>query len=105
MTQAAHTPGPWQDAATDDSLIVVGRTKIASTYEVPGDVWGMANRNRILACVNACEGIADPPVVGEAIEALRVLSAEAEEADCLGYNWKPARAKALAALAKLDAKP
>jgi len=46
---AEHTPGEWRTAATDDSLIVVGRTKIAQTYEVDGDVWGAANARLISA--------------------------------------------------------
>jgi hypothetical protein len=46
---SAHTPGPWDVADTDDSLITKGRTKIAMTFEVEGDVWGAANARLIAA--------------------------------------------------------
>lgn len=52
---AKHTPGPWVVAATADDLIVVGRQKIASTYEAPGDVWGSANARLIAAAPELLE--------------------------------------------------
>jgi hypothetical protein len=52
---AKHTPGPWKTAATDDSLIVAGRTKIASTYEVNDDVWGEANARLIASAPDLLE--------------------------------------------------
>jgi len=49
---ALHTPGPWETAATDDSLILKGRVKIASTYGVDGDIWGAANARLIAEAPN-----------------------------------------------------
>ena len=54
---AKHTPGPRKTAATDDSLIVAGRTKIASTYEVEGDVWGEANARLIASAPDLLEAL------------------------------------------------
>lgn len=57
MTDIAWTAGPWLTAATDDSLIVSGRTKIATTYEVEGDAWGAANARLIAAAPDLYEAL------------------------------------------------
>ena len=70
MTAAKHTPGPWYVAAEDLSG---GRYYSISSQNCDFFIHdgaheeenGEANAARIVACVNACEGIADPAVVPE----------------------------------------
>lgn len=75
MSKTAHTPGPWV-INPDNPTFISSADNTADICEIEG--WPLeyaaeedANRARIVACVNACEGIADPSVVPEAIEALR----------------------------------
>ena len=67
MKKQKHTPGPWHShkSSTGDGLIYD-----RSPYD-GGRVVGqasMANAARIVACVNACEGL-EPSAVRELIEA------------------------------------
>jgi len=72
-----HTPGPWRVLEKGMgwwSLGVGGESfpdKIltVSTGKVPTEV-GAANTVRIVACVNACDGL-NPEVIAEVIGALR----------------------------------
>ena len=66
----AATQGEWHTAATDDSLILCGRTKISSTFALPGDDWGYDNAAFIAA--------ANPATI---LALLAALSAERERGD------------------------
>ena len=110
-----HTPGPWAvDAVFGEAL-----HEIVLDYDVPkqgspivianmhGDrddkflssVVAEHNARRICACVNACEGIANPEGFKELIEAARNLAdksdkvgecdhkrASCEEVGCIGHE-------------------
>jgi hypothetical protein len=72
-----HTPGPWSIGYKDGS----GKEYITNTDTLIATVsWGcgcckddepseqeLVNAERIVACVNACEGIEDPSLVSEII--------------------------------------
>ena len=64
------TPEPWPENARElngtDLLVVVGQERIKS-----GSFAGLANRQRAVACVNACAGMNDPAAE---IERLRTIS-------------------------------
>ena len=60
-----HTPGPWIVGGRYNSKILCndGETVIADLWAIPregGVDEGKANARRIVACVNACEGMEDP---------------------------------------------
>ncbi len=76
-----HTAGPWRwspsdlNAGQDESETLAG-TIIGDGYHVAsihsdGGLPFEANAARIVACVNGCEGIADPGAVGELLEAAK----------------------------------
>ena len=85
MTGVAHTPGPWFVGTQNDGLYIIAGRKPAPNNDYPWHdaprvclatmqgpsasdclpVNKDANAARIVACVNACEGIADPAVVPE----------------------------------------
>ncbi|NQX95022.1 MAG: hypothetical protein HRT64_08915 [Erythrobacter sp.] len=74
----AWTKGPWRCNGNQDGREIAGgngcvvtmarRDGKISTQEA------RANAARIVDCVNACEGIADPSVVPELVEALEELT-------------------------------
>lgn len=78
MTGAAHTPGPWFVDGVYISAPDGEREpwQVAMMMDFCGEPVDQtpANAARIVACVNALEGIPDPSVVGEAIEALRLVA-------------------------------
>ena len=85
MNKPKHTPGPWSkpfvwDASKPDILTIGAmrrdcpslgeKSKRSRDHMLDIDISGdreemRANAERIVACVNACEGIADPSVVPE----------------------------------------
>jgi hypothetical protein len=73
-TAPAHTPGPWKAL---NWMVYDGNDK--PICECKGKVVGAGlsapdhNANRIVACVNACEGL-NPEAVKEMYEMLRVLN-------------------------------
>lgn len=105
MTGAAHTPGKLEATITDDSFPWIhiycadGKTL---WHQSRPDAEKLANRDRLVAMWNACEGIPNPSVVGEAIEALRqirvILHWYDGDTNALGDAFKVANV----ALAKLD---
>lgn len=71
MTQVAHTPGkvryvPWHVEEGAPAIRTADDWLLCATSSD-------ADAERIADCWNACEGIPDPSVVGEAIEALRLI--------------------------------
>ena len=78
MTNAKHAPEPWvisEDSEND--ILSESYGKGNGWYEVAAPVSGsgndddaQANAERIVACVNACEGI-DPEAVPAMLEALK----------------------------------
>jgi hypothetical protein len=56
-----HTPEPWQaypDGMITSYGIIVAQVEVENAEDSPGTV--EADANRIVACVNACQGIDDP---------------------------------------------
>lgn len=100
MTGAAHTPTPWSASEPDGSyhdvirifadadptgalpVAICPQRKSPAMAVLSGEAntttEAAFNAARIVACVNALEGIPDPSVVGEAIEALRSNTNELE---------------------------
>lgn len=100
MTQGKHTPGPWevQTPMGDGAPWIVQSGKQAYEWEAiaalgdcledlnPRSVAARtiaANAARIVSCVNACEGIADPSAIKDVVEAAK-RHLEAYEAKS---NW------------------
>ena len=69
--------------------------------------WGLANAERIVACVNACADIENPAGLKEAIDMLRALYITAELCTQSGRNetWERLRDSLSETLDKLDGKP
>ena len=71
-TQTAHTPAPWIQDATPAhapcSFIIRSKSAHCDAW-VPVRMNDSANSKRIVQCVNACEGMADPAVEIAALRA------------------------------------
>ena len=115
---AQHTPEPWDHQnctvfALDErrcvnrfsALVQGGIVRLGAnvTFGTPtvrtSDAELEANARRIVECVNACEGIADPSVVPEMVEALKeAVDAEWENRDTEGFpaDWLGAAISVLA---------
>lgn len=78
----AHTPGKLRldDYAREAILSVEEGRPVASTCYGPGPV-GRANAARVVACWNACEGIADPDAFVKAAMRFDALDC------CTGYSF------------------
>lgn len=83
----SHAKGPWtktgpapSDGALDFAILSQDQDIIAEFFGRSGERIfhdAEANADRMLSCVNACEGIEDPSVVPEMIEALRFYASNA----------------------------
>ncbi|WP_066281919.1 hypothetical protein [Blastomonas sp. CCH1-A6] len=114
MTKTAHTPGPW--AVVNGSLISSNLDSEGQEIDRPVGNQGIyvaqtkgpdsnPNAARIVACVNACEGIANPDVVPEAIAALRGVrwrSADRDNMEFVATITYSQMDKLRAILAKLE---
>ncbi len=106
LERTEHTLGPWEPwDATSIGTPTTGTPKsvahIANTES--GDIAiaeQAANRDRIVACVNACAGI-NPEAVPDLIEAAIDLVSDCQNQ---GYG-PPSRARLSAAVAKAEANP
>ena len=108
MTKTAHTPGPLTmdgfgniRAEGHPSLIAFGGVALGNRY----DPEVKANDDRLFALWNACEGIANPDVVPEAIEALRGVrwrSADRDNMEFVATITYSQMDKLRAILAKLE---
>lgn len=80
-----HTKEPWDG---DYAAIFVSDVDIAMCvdHDVGREV-SIANARRIVACVNACAGIADPSAIPDAIHALQKLVEWACEHVRKGDDW------------------
>lgn len=80
MSEQKHTPGPWHVGRKVGNMIYArdGLDVIAecdsSIDDVPRSV-GEANARRIVACVNACEGISTADLESGAVKAREILAA------------------------------
>ena len=91
-----HTPTPWETSAAVSAGGVDWDVCEANAGDMLADLQGCpnaeANAKRIVACVNACEGIVDPeqniPAMKHALENL---------VDCAGITWLPGYKDELAA--------
>lgn len=93
-----HTPGPWAVSnligVPDLGIVNVYGSAIARITRL--DLANrQANAARIVACVNACEGLNDPSVVPELVKALEMVLATH-----IAHHNNPAHAFARAAIAK-----
>lgn len=88
-----HTPEPWSRSITYGSIVGANRIKVAqATYHRQSDAeQSNADANRIVACVNACTGMADPQAeilsLRQEVERLqRVLGIDKAMADPKAWN-------------------
>lgn len=76
-TESKHTPEPWRASNTDDKCVYInnptGGRLVADCYghSLISHEEEQANAARIIACVNACEGMADPAADIAALRAPR----------------------------------
>ena len=82
MSDPKHSPEPWTVDDEHDALdIVRSRGSLVGEFYWAADdrpravrtAEAEANAARTVACVNACEGIANPAALRELIEAARIL--------------------------------
>jgi len=98
-----HTKGPWKtDRDCLNSILIVDPNggEVCSTYNPDGSDLGPADREnaeRIVECVNACEGIENPAVIKELIELATYLW-HPDNRDPNIYTAMDMAQKALAAL-------
>jgi hypothetical protein len=80
MKETKHTPGPWTSRTNAESrrpvIRIIGTTPdepiIAQVSTGANNPNGGDNALRIVACVNACEGI-DPEAIPDLVEALETI--------------------------------
>ena len=114
--KTAHTPGPWRVynfgdggpglmvAASDEAETYVAQCDNISASAISKEQM-IANARRIVACVNACEGIANPEAVGELVEACQLVIAAYGRTDSSQPTMLALAIKStLAALAKAGVK-
>lgn len=77
-----HTPGPWiVEDVSEDGLAVFSETgPIVAQCHRPDASDHAANAERIIACVNGCEGL-NPEAFGDLLEALKHIVDAASERD------------------------
>jgi hypothetical protein len=76
MSKPKHTPGPWKvRVGSKHDLRIEGKAGHICSVELLEEGFGQrdADAERIVACVNACEGIADPSVVPELLGWLKAV--------------------------------
>lgn len=81
MSKAKHTPGHWKVSSIDATNVIAqtddgDRRFVAeckSTLDRVGPEEARENAARIVACVNACEGIEDPSGIANALTNLHGL--------------------------------
>lgn len=107
-----HTPEPWFSEPTEGSdksgdILIGGAAGelIAVCKSLLGDRPVEDNAERIVACVNACEGIADPSCVPELLAALKACDERMTELQKMtDYPLAWPRVLARAAIAKAEGK-
>lgn len=73
MSNTKHTPGPWKKYDGRNCIEIGSRSShVVTFHDGPGGGNDHANAARIVACVNACEGI-NPEAVREMLEALKEI--------------------------------
>jgi hypothetical protein len=90
-----HTKGPWRVVSDIDSEsqdgwpIVAYRDQSIFSPPMPNDELAYSGDDaaRIVACVNACEGIEDPSVVPEMLAALKQLTADISRSVDISIDW------------------
>jgi len=68
MSGFKHTPGPWRVHSTADGLVMADDkdTRIAATFAVPGDIFGVANARLIAAAPDLLEALRPLDAMGDA---------------------------------------
>ena len=110
MKQTAHTPGPLMASASPDGenwSLFAGKGNHPACYLI-AYVFGSnknvaANAARLVACWNACEGIANPEAVPDLLIACELFMRDLPDQEARDMDYVAARNLARAALAK--AKP
>lgn len=107
-----HTPGPWDYDASGKIgvgfrdggiLLAEARRQEDVPWEPKGNggATAVANAARIVACVNACEGIADPGVVPELLRFVKeTLAGHSFEEPGKPVEWSPSYMERLIARAE-----
>lgn len=92
MSESKHTPGPWEVNHVKGTKSECGQLTVDQAgkltdaiCDVHGELTGLdferpeseqlANAERIVACVNACEGLADPTAVPDLLAACQAVVA------------------------------
>ena len=70
-----HTPGPWALQHLAEKILISTTNGVAAEVRFNNKA---ANADRIVACVNACEGIDKPENLAQAIEFLKSIVAANE---------------------------
>ena len=95
-----HTPGPWKVSTANPYAVNTVSGGIATAHGTddanyseffPSTEQAKANARRIVACVNACEGI-NPEAVPDLLEALKDAVAAYDDADLDGAIIRRLRA-------------
>ena len=75
MSKSKHTPGPWTSvqSAIHRSRFYVTDAAGNTLAKMNG---GKINAERIVQCVNACEGLADPSIVSELLALLKEIQGD-----------------------------
>lgn len=105
MSATKHTPGPWRKEQRHHvdkyrTEIWSGSTCIVREVNLGGHYFqaeGIANAARIVACVNAMEGVDDPAELMRAVRYAMDYCAQSG-------NWFPGIKEVKAALAKAEGK-
>ena len=93
-----HTPGPWEAVDkrpwNEGFSIFSGNEYVGFIEDSDAQTPAGANANRITACVNACEGIADPEtVVPDMLAALRDIDLRTTQAIIANDIGNPSKKK------------
>lgn len=85
-----HTPGPWILEKPELDCVAISASSgdwldlasVVIRVNDKHDPEGQANAARIVACVNACEGLADPSVVPDLLAALEGIELKSAGSIC-----------------------
>jgi len=107
--ETSHTPEPWEieelQGLHEYSIVKPGKWIVATTEG--RESRDKANAARIVACVNACAGIADPSAIPGLLRAAKVAKEDLGKYCCIGFGdaLHFSFTQLLAAIAKVEGKP
>lgn len=115
MKEMKHTPEPWRtvelkaptspDQMADRLIASSDNQHVAETFQYRNhnntdEETALANAHRIVACVNGCEGIVNPPAVPELLAAGKAVE-EAYGCECVNEDKHCPMCLLRAAIAKV----